>query len=278
MDVTIYTVKRLSLASLKFTQLGFLNFYSGTGKTLSIICSALQWLVDKRQHQKTQMDSSSNLSGKQEDQLEVDDEPDWMRNFVINTGTKSPEKKTMGFNKKIDRKGKREHVKDLITNGGGKEEDTDTEKVNNLLTKHEVVGMDEEEFLVEEYESEDENGGRPKRKGGGVSVNSSSEEENDEDNMEDEEDEARPKIYFCSRTHSQLSQFVKELRKTKFADEVKVVCLGSRKNFCINKGTQDSLPFELILLQVKKCNFVEFFQKTFLMCISWIRWFPFQMC
>ncbi|KAH0749457.1 hypothetical protein KY290_028689 [Solanum tuberosum] len=213
---------------------------TGTGKTLSIICSALQWLVDKKQHQKTQMDSSSNLSGKQEDQLGVDDEPDWMRDFVINNDTKSPEKKTkekkqMGFNKKIDRKGKRDNVRDLITNGGGKDEDTDTEKVKNLLTKHEVEGMDEEEFLVEEYESEDENGGRSKRKGGGVPVNSSSEEEKDEDNMEDEEDEARPKIYFCSRTHSQLSQFVKELRKTKFADEVKVVCLGSRKNFCINK-------------------------------------------
>ncbi|KAK4374764.1 hypothetical protein RND71_005441 [Anisodus tanguticus] len=101
--------------------------------------------------------------------------------------------------------------------------------------------MDEEEFLVEEYESEDENGGRPKRKGGGVSVNSSSEEEKgqdsmeDEDEDEDEEEEARPKIYFCSRTHSQLSQFIKELRKTKFADEVNVVCLGSRKNFCINQ-------------------------------------------
>ncbi|MCD7457171.1 hypothetical protein HAX54_034377 [Datura stramonium] len=213
---------------------------TGTGKTLSIICSALQWLIDRKQHQKTQMYSSSNLRGQQEDQLGVDDEPDWMKNYVINKDTKSPEKKTkekkqMGFNKNFDWKGKREVVRDLITNGDGKEEDTDIEKVNNLLTKHEVEGMDEAEFLVEEYESEDENGGRSKRRGGGVSVNSSSEEEKDEDSMEDEEDEARPKIYFCSRTHSQLSQFIKELRKTKFADEVKVVCLGSRKNFCINQ-------------------------------------------
>ncbi|KAF3641252.1 putative Peroxidase 48-like [Capsicum annuum] len=213
---------------------------TGTGKTLSIICSALQWLVDKKQHQKNHVDSSSNFSGKKEDELGVDDEPDWMRNFVIKNDTKSPEKKTkekkkMGFNKKIDRKGERENVRDLVSNRGEKAEDTDIEKVNNLQTKHEDEGMDEEEFLVEEYESEDENGGRLKRRGGGVSVNSSSEEEKDEDSMEDEEDEARPKIYFCSRTHSQLSQFIKELRKTKFADEVKVVCLGSRKNFCINQ-------------------------------------------
>lgn len=188
-----------------------------------------------------------------------------MRNFVIKNDTKSPEKKTkekkkMGFNKKIDRKGERENVRDLVSNRGEKAEDTDIEKVNNLQTKHEDEGMDEEEFLVEEYESEDENGGRLKRRGGGVSVNSSSEEEKDEDSMEDEEDEARPKIYFCSRTHSQLSQFIKELRKTKFADEVKVVCLGSRKNFCINQGTQDKSAFSACCCFVSKiCNLVEVF-------------------
>ena len=42
-------------------------------------------------------------------------------------------------------------------------------------------------------------------------------------------------IFYCSRTHSQLSQFVDELRKTKFASEVKVVSLGSRKTMCINE-------------------------------------------
>lgn len=61
------------------------------------------------------------------------------------------------------------------------------------------------------------------------------------------------KIYFCSRTHSQLSQFVQELRRVnlpelswvaekngskedKPEDEVVVkhISLGSRKNLCIN--------------------------------------------
>ena len=58
------------------------------------------------------------------------------------------------------------------------------------------------------------------------------------------------KIYFCSRTHSQLAQFVQELRCVKFPDlswiaekeetgpEDKVVIkhlpLGSRRNLCIN--------------------------------------------
>jgi hypothetical protein len=41
-------------------------------------------------------------------------------------------------------------------------------------------------------------------------------------------------IYYCSRTHSQLTQFVQELRKTAYADELRLVSLGSRRNLCIN--------------------------------------------
>ncbi len=47
------------------------------------------------------------------------------------------------------------------------------------------------------------------------------------------------KIYYCSRTHSQLSQFVNEVKKTSFVESVKVVTLGSRKTYCINKTVQD---------------------------------------
>ena len=36
-------------------------------------------------------------------------------------------------------------------------------------------------------------------------------------------------VIFCSRTHSQLSQFVAELRRTPFADSMALVALASRK-------------------------------------------------
>lgn len=49
-------------------------------------------------------------------------------------------------------------------------------------------------------------------------------------------------IFFCSRTHSQLSQFVNELRRVHLPsstgdsveEQVKHLSLGSRKNLCIN--------------------------------------------
>ena len=43
-----------------------------------------------------------------------------------------------------------------------------------------------------------------------------------------------PQIFYCSRTHSQLAQFVREVQKSPFNDSTRVVSLGSRQNLCIN--------------------------------------------
>ena len=66
-----------------------------------------------------------------------------------------------------------------------------------------------------------------KRKASKFSVNSSSDEEGEL------EEEVKLKVYFCSRMPSQFSQFIKELRNTVFVNEMNVVSLGSRKNFCM---------------------------------------------
>ncbi|TNN80021.1 putative ATP-dependent DNA helicase DDX11 [Liparis tanakae] len=43
------------------------------------------------------------------------------------------------------------------------------------------------------------------------------------------------KIYYCSRTHSQLAQFVHEVQKSPFSKDISLVTLGSRQNLCINE-------------------------------------------
>ncbi len=47
----------------------------------------------------------------------------------------------------------------------------------------------------------------------------------------------RWKVYYCSRTHSQLAQFVEELGKTRFRD-LSVVTLGSRNVMCVHEAVR----------------------------------------
>ncbi|KAI3455429.1 hypothetical protein Pfo_012092 [Paulownia fortunei] len=226
---------RFLYQSLDRGGISMLESPTGTGKTLSMICSALQWLVDRKKLESLENNGKEKLGEGNED----DDDPDWMRNFVPNKETDFAEKIYLIQKKKIvfRSNGKGEIVRDLFSSneGEGEKEKADDKEVRNVKVKNGVDEVDDEEFLLEEYDSEVENGGKSKGKNVGADDVFSSEEEDEVDGLGEKEEEARLKIYFCSRTHSQLSQFMKELRKTKFGSELKVVCLGSRKNFCINE-------------------------------------------
>lgn len=58
---------------------------------------------------------------------------------------------------------------------------------------------------------------------------------------EDLQEHPTRKIFFCSRTHSQLSQFIQECRKTHWSNDIRLVVLGSRKTMCVNPSV-NSLP------------------------------------
>jgi chromosome transmission fidelity protein 1 len=76
---------------------------------------------------------------------------------------------------------------------------------------------DDGEFMVTDYISEDED------------TASSSDDE------DEEETDHVTKILFCSRTHSQLTQFMREIRSSPFGEDARAVVLGSRQTLCINE-------------------------------------------
>ncbi|XP_017699231.3 ATP-dependent DNA helicase DDX11 [Phoenix dactylifera] len=204
--------------SLEKGGIAMLESPTGTGKTLSIICSTMQWVVDRRKQQREQQKGKPGDT--KTSSIDEEEEPDWMRDFAI-PGTK-----------------KEEGGRRRLGSGLVKSKKASFVKPKNVeKTAEESPGNDEEmEFLVDDYESEAEDMeygiGRSKRKGGRCLSSSSSDEEEGEGGMEEEE--VTPKVYFTSRTHAQLSQFVREFKRTGFTSELNLICLGSRKNLCVN--------------------------------------------
>lgn len=221
----------------------------GTGKTLSIICSALQWVVDKRQQDKSKKQVETFNNSAEGGQYDSEDEPDWMRNAVINNDIEGEDKKSkkkdkfgIGFRRANKRKNQA-NCRDLFSERVEEESCIKKEGKNLPMSSDALDLNNDEDFLLEEHESDKEGvpcAVKSKRNVAGVSLSSSSDEEDEAygSSADEDEGEEKLKVYFCSRTHSQLSQFIKELRKTVFANEMKVVCLGSRKNFCINEGME----------------------------------------
>lgn len=96
----------------------------------------------------------------------------------------------------------------------------------------------------------------------------SGEDDNDSDEAElQAENEVyyvKPKILYCSRTHSQLSQFINEVKKTVYADSIRLLHLGSRATLCVNPnvrkfGSANLMNEKCLEMQKKskKCSFLK---------------------
>ncbi|DBA85066.1 TPA: hypothetical protein ACH3X2_005791 [Trebouxia sp. C0005] len=198
-------------ATLETGGVGLFESPTGTGKTLSIICSVLQWLEDRQE-------KADRAADQQEPNL-----PDWLVTPACNQQKTAPTAK--------HRNQRQQHVqsKAAPSMAEGSAESADP-----------FVDSSEAEHLLDIWESDSDKPNDSGKHRLPRAIDSSSGDSDADDakaTWKATPEDNKPKhqqVFFCSRTHSQLSQFVSELQRTTFADSITSVSLASRKALCVN--------------------------------------------
>jgi len=211
---------RALFSCLEAGQLGIFESPTGTGKSLSLICGALTWFLASEKQRKEQLENQVNSKVEEEDE-----EDDW---FAAAGARQESRQAKLEAKQELERIAKRELRMERIRSRRNTlkqaEMEQNKDEFNELFKEVQWMkkeaerelsqGLEDQDILVEEYFSDDE-------------------KENDLDLEEEEEDTAR-RIFFCSRTHSQLSQFVREVKKSPFGNSISLVSLASRSVMCVN--------------------------------------------
>ncbi|XP_050667563.1 ATP-dependent DNA helicase DDX11 isoform X2 [Leptidea sinapis] len=235
-----YDIQKKFMKELYFTidnrEIGIFESPTGTGKSLSICCGALQWLKDNNIN--TMENLKKEISDLKQSISQKSQADDWLQEEY----NKIKLNQTLAtLQLKLDRIMKREESFVQMRNRVMKQK-TNTNKIDNYFNKapkkdiaeddgkdiNDVPEETEDDLLIQEHSETDDGSDK------------------DDETVEENESEAINKIYISSRTHSQLSQFVGEIKQTIFNDTTRVVTLASRQHYCINSDVNKLKNINLI--------------------------------
>ncbi|XP_055853974.1 ATP-dependent DNA helicase DDX11 [Episyrphus balteatus] len=195
---------------LENKQIGIFESPTGTGKSLTLTCGALRWLLDHEALVKEELQQQINELTNEIKKLELEDNhaTDWIESHFQTEKKKEQMvslRKTFDIIKEFEKKIEDLKAKKSTEKKSGVKITKPPEEVLFEIDKPLENDLELDEFDVNEQKDDEE------------------------DNLHRD-----VKIFFCSRTHSQLSQIVSEIRKTEYGKQVRCVSLASRQNLCIH--------------------------------------------
>jgi chromosome transmission fidelity protein 1 len=250
-------------------KVGIFESPTGTGKSLSLICGACSWLeANAKRHEQGQLKINADN----------DEEPDWVREHERNRQIEALQRHEKDLKNRIEaarirlrerRKSsansiKRTKVSQTKISNSDSEDDYLVGENDEHITSYSNSAIrpdDSSSFLSPAVRALMEKSGSYMGNSKGRKIPFYAKHAHDKD--EEEEPETMPKIIYVSRTHSQVSQFINEVKRTDFAGvdfavqdvrqvagkdqfngaaprfSVRNISLGSRKQMCINQSVID---------------------------------------
>ncbi|EYC25891.1 hypothetical protein Y032_0011g1444 [Ancylostoma ceylanicum] len=183
-------------------QVGIFESPTGTGKSLSVLCATMTWLEEFERETEEALVRDSNLK-------ESVDDADWMA----------------AYKKKLEIMKIKDEAYDKLKS---------IEKIKSRLAdaKAGLVKRDRKRRHVEATSSEES------KNGGDIEECAPPDDYASDEEMDSEKEEPLKvvKVFYASRTHSQLEQLLDELKKTRFAP--RVVTAASRQALCANENVR----------------------------------------
>ena len=211
-----------------------------TGKSMCALHASLSWLLKEEERIINDAESQTSTASNQLNNPKSNQDDDWLNEFTNPTQSSSSSSSEGDHSTLVDNINSYKAMRQRIQNKTQfkipikKTFNQQTNITNNSNTNNSnrdnsntdsnspTLSSQESEYILDEYDSSAEDS-----------------TQNNHTNILTTKPYTHlfPKIYYCTRTHSQLSQYIQELQKSTFKN-IRCVTLGSRKNMCIHEKLQ----------------------------------------